>query len=87
MSRSLSPESLSPGTLLYLSNISSRLTHRIVVDQVSDGSKDPSARVYRFACRLGTTFPFALTLVELLCGKEKRKQVADPMIFPPGTFA
>ncbi|KAF7795069.1 hypothetical protein EIP86_006213 [Pleurotus ostreatoroseus] len=35
----------------------------------------------------GTSFPFALTLVELLCGKEKRKQVADPMVFPPGTFA
>ncbi|TCD67794.1 hypothetical protein EIP91_011922 [Steccherinum ochraceum] len=35
----------------------------------------------------GTTFPFALTLVELLCGKEKRKDVAGPMVFPHGTFA
>lgn len=35
----------------------------------------------------GTAFPFALTLVELLCGAEKRKEVAGPMIFPPGTFA
>ncbi|KZT70473.1 DJ-1 protein [Daedalea quercina L-15889] len=35
----------------------------------------------------GTAFPFALTLVELLCGKEKRAQVAGPMIFPPETFA
>ncbi|OCH93961.1 DJ-1 protein [Obba rivulosa] len=34
----------------------------------------------------GTAFPFALTLVELLCGKEKRAEVARPMIFPPGTF-
>ena len=35
----------------------------------------------------GTAFPFALTLVELLCGAEKRKEVAGPMVFPPGTFA
>ncbi|EKM57044.1 uncharacterized protein PHACADRAFT_160579 [Phanerochaete carnosa HHB-10118-sp] len=35
----------------------------------------------------GTTFPFALTLVELLCGAEKRKDVAGPMVFPPNTFA
>ncbi|KAH8101830.1 DJ-1 [Cristinia sonorae] len=35
----------------------------------------------------GTTFPFALTLVELLCGKEKRTEVGGPMVFPPGTFA
>ncbi|CAL1708926.1 unnamed protein product [Somion occarium] len=35
----------------------------------------------------GTAFPFALTLVELLCGKEKRAEVAGPMVFPPGTFA
>ncbi|KAK7047283.1 hypothetical protein VNI00_006514 [Paramarasmius palmivorus] len=33
----------------------------------------------------GTTFPFALTLVELLCGKEKRAEVQKPMVFPPGT--
>ncbi|THH30992.1 hypothetical protein EUX98_g3173 [Antrodiella citrinella] len=32
----------------------------------------------------GTTFPFALTLVELLCGKEKRKEVEGPMVFPGG---
>ncbi|RDX54749.1 DJ-1 [Lentinus brumalis] len=35
----------------------------------------------------GTAFPFALTLVELLCGKEKRAEVAGPMVFPKGTFA
>ncbi|KAI0071527.1 DJ-1 [Panus rudis PR-1116 ss-1] len=35
----------------------------------------------------GTAFPFALTLVELLCGKERRAEVAGPMMFPPGTFA
>ncbi|KZT10281.1 DJ-1 [Laetiporus sulphureus 93-53] len=35
----------------------------------------------------GTAFPFALTLVELLCGEQKRTEVAGPMIFPPGTFA
>ncbi|EIM82142.1 DJ-1 [Stereum hirsutum FP-91666 SS1] len=33
----------------------------------------------------GTAFPFALTIVELLCGKEKREQVRGPMIFPAGT--
>ncbi|KAI0777229.1 DJ-1 [Trametes elegans] len=35
----------------------------------------------------GTTFPFALTLVELLQGREKRAEVAGPMVFPPNTFA
>jgi len=33
----------------------------------------------------GTAFPFALTLVEALCGKEKRTEVTGPMVFPPGT--
>ncbi|TFK98609.1 DJ-1 [Pterulicium gracile] len=33
----------------------------------------------------GTAFPFALTLVELLCGKEARDSVYGPMVFPPGT--
>ncbi|EAU83931.1 hypothetical protein CC1G_10336 [Coprinopsis cinerea okayama7 len=33
----------------------------------------------------GTAFPFALTLVELLCGKEKREEVRSPMVFPTGT--
>ncbi|KAJ7107583.1 class I glutamine amidotransferase-like protein [Mycena epipterygia] len=33
----------------------------------------------------GTTFPFALTLVELLCGAEKRAEVRGPMVFPPDT--
>ncbi|KAF9788647.1 DJ-1 [Thelephora terrestris] len=32
----------------------------------------------------GTAFPFALTLVELLCGSEKRKAVSGPMVFPEG---
>ena len=32
----------------------------------------------------GTAFPFALTLVELLCGPEKRKDVSGPMVFPEG---
>ncbi|KAJ7463171.1 class I glutamine amidotransferase-like protein [Mycena latifolia] len=33
----------------------------------------------------GTAFPFALTLVELLCGPEKRAEVRAPMVFPPDT--
>ncbi|KIY46372.1 DJ-1 protein [Fistulina hepatica ATCC 64428] len=33
----------------------------------------------------GTAFPFALTLVELLCGREKREEVRAPMIFPEST--
>ncbi|TRM70170.1 DJ-1 [Schizophyllum amplum] len=33
----------------------------------------------------GTAFPFALTLVELLLGKEKREEVRGPMIFPANT--
>jgi len=33
----------------------------------------------------GTAFPFALTLVELLCGKEKRDEIRGPMIFPLNT--
>ncbi|TEB32714.1 DJ-1 [Coprinellus micaceus] len=33
----------------------------------------------------GTTFQFALTLVELLCGKEKREEVRGPMVFPADT--
>jgi len=32
----------------------------------------------------GTAFPFALTLVELVCGFEKRKAVSGPMVFPEG---
>lgn len=33
----------------------------------------------------GTAFLFALTLVGLLCGPEKRKAVSDTMAFPEGT--
>jgi protein DJ-1 len=33
----------------------------------------------------GSTFAFALTLVELLVGEEKRKEITPPMMFPPGT--
>ncbi|KAG6814463.1 hypothetical protein H0H93_012952, partial [Arthromyces matolae] len=33
----------------------------------------------------GTAFPFAFTLVERLCGPEKRTEVFKPMVFPPGT--
>ncbi|KAJ7653890.1 class I glutamine amidotransferase-like protein [Mycena polygramma] len=33
----------------------------------------------------GTAFPFALTLVELLCGADKRAEVRGPMVFPPNT--
>ncbi|THH19621.1 hypothetical protein EW146_g1587 [Bondarzewia mesenterica] len=32
----------------------------------------------------GTAFPFALTLVEHLCGANKRDEVRGPMVFPPG---
>ncbi|KAG5650487.1 hypothetical protein H0H81_012067 [Sphagnurus paluster] len=33
----------------------------------------------------GTAFPFALALVEILCGTKKRTEVQNPMVFPPGT--
>ncbi|KAH0834879.1 class I glutamine amidotransferase-like protein [Lanmaoa asiatica] len=33
----------------------------------------------------GTAFPFALKLIELLCGKAKSDEVVEPMMFPPGT--
>ncbi|KAF5350606.1 hypothetical protein D9756_008653 [Leucocoprinus leucothites] len=33
----------------------------------------------------GSTFPFALTLVELIQGKDKRKEISPPMMFPPQT--
>ncbi|KAF8690951.1 hypothetical protein AX14_002872 [Amanita brunnescens Koide BX004] len=33
----------------------------------------------------GTSFPFALTLVERLLGKERRAQVEGPMVFPENT--
>lgn len=33
----------------------------------------------------GTAFPFALQLVELLNGKEKRAEIFGPMVFPAGT--
>ncbi|KAL1661834.1 class I glutamine amidotransferase-like protein [Schizophyllum commune] len=33
----------------------------------------------------GTAFPFALTLVELLLGKNKREEVRGPMAFPANT--
>lgn len=31
---------------------------------------------------IGTSFAFALKIVELLLGKEKRDEVAKPMMFP-----
>jgi len=33
----------------------------------------------------GTAFPFALTIVSMLFGPDKRKEVAGPMVFPEGT--
>ncbi|ETW75947.1 hypothetical protein HETIRDRAFT_436865 [Heterobasidion irregulare TC 32-1] len=33
----------------------------------------------------GTAFPFALTLIEHLCGATKREEVQGPMMFPPET--
>ena len=36
--------------------------------------------------REGTTFPFALKLVELLFGAEKRAEVQGPMVFPLGAI-
>ncbi|KAJ7176235.1 class I glutamine amidotransferase-like protein [Mycena crocata] len=33
----------------------------------------------------GTAFPFALTLVELICGADKRAEVRAPMAFPADT--
>ncbi|EJD05557.1 DJ-1 [Fomitiporia mediterranea MF3/22] len=34
----------------------------------------------------GTAFPFALRLVEEILGAEKRAEVQDPMVFPPGAI-
>ncbi|KZT41618.1 DJ-1 protein [Sistotremastrum suecicum HHB10207 ss-3] len=34
----------------------------------------------------GTAFLFALQLVEILCGPEKRRAVRDPMIFPSNDY-
>jgi len=33
----------------------------------------------------GTAFLFALTLTELLCGREKREEIRGPMVFPQNT--
>jgi len=33
----------------------------------------------------GTAFPFVFTLVELLCGQERREEIRGPMVFPPNT--
>ncbi|CAA7266301.1 unnamed protein product [Cyclocybe aegerita] len=33
----------------------------------------------------GTAFPFALTLVQLLCGEERRAEIRAPMVFPANT--
>ncbi|KAJ7728657.1 class I glutamine amidotransferase-like protein [Mycena metata] len=41
-----------------------------------------SSEITRLA---GTAFPFALTLVELLCGADKRAEVRAPMVFPADT--
>ena len=40
-----------------------------------------------FSCSRGpgTAFPFALTLVELLCGRGKREEIRGPMVFPQNT--
>lgn len=40
----------------------------------------------RIRVRVGTAFPFAFKLVELLCGKAKRDQVREPMMFPGGAY-
>ncbi|KAH9897068.1 DJ-1 [Cubamyces lactineus] len=67
-------------------------SHPSVRDQLKDTfvySEDPVVVSGKLITSRGpgTAFPFALTLVELLCGKEKRAEVAGPMVFPPGTFA
>lgn len=46
-----------------------RPSQRVVVDGNIVTSQGP-----------GTSFEFALTLVELLCGEDKRKEVAGPMV-------
>ncbi|KJA23910.1 hypothetical protein HYPSUDRAFT_39426 [Hypholoma sublateritium FD-334 SS-4] len=33
----------------------------------------------------GTAFPFALTLVEMLCGPQKREEIRGPLVFPSQT--
>ncbi|KAJ7250729.1 class I glutamine amidotransferase-like protein [Mycena rebaudengoi] len=51
-------------------------------------SEDPvviSGTLVQYPRGPGTTFPFALSLVELLCGPEKREEVRGPMVFPPNT--
>ncbi|KAH9849618.1 DJ-1 [Lenzites betulinus] len=67
-------------------------SHPSVRDQLKDKfeySEDPVVVSGKLVTSRGpgTTFPFALTLVELLMGKEKRAEVAGPMVFPQGTFA
>ncbi|KAH9983133.1 DJ-1 [Russula compacta] len=41
--------------------------------------------ITRYLTSPGTAFPFAFTLVESLYGAQKRSEVIDPMVFPPGT--
>ncbi|KAI0747006.1 DJ-1 [Daedaleopsis nitida] len=70
-------------------------SHPSVRDQLKDAfdySEEPVVISGKFITRSsplfmspGTAFPFALTLVELLCGKEKRAEVAGPMVLPCGT--
>ncbi|KAI0702049.1 DJ-1 [Cerioporus squamosus] len=67
-------------------------SHPSVADQLIDAfeySEEPVVVSGKLVTSRGpgTAFPFALTLVELLCGKEKRAEVAGPMVFPKGTFA
>ena len=35
---------------------------------------------------LGTAFPFALKIVEVMFGSEKRAEVQVPMVFPAGVI-
>ncbi|KAI0827155.1 DJ-1 [Trametes gibbosa] len=67
-------------------------SHPSVRDQLKDKfeySEDPVVVSGKLVTSRGpgTTFPFALTLVELLVGKDKRAEVAGPMVFPQDTFA
>ena len=91
----MSPESLSPGASRYshaLAGAAELLDLRdlpspAVGVQVSFSGFHLKYECLNHAHTLGTTFPFAFTLVELLFGKEKRDEVVGPMVFPPGTWA
>ncbi len=64
---------LSPTIFLLSASLPrSRVNERVVVDGNLTTSRGP-----------GTSFEFALSLVQQLFGEEKMQQVAGPMVMPP----